>query len=122
MKPYTKEPWYLQWADNGMLRIVEQSDEAAIIADVNVEGQEITGRPEEEGIANGRRIVACVNACKDISDPEFEIAQLLQYKANLLKALGETFPRDALETYRNPDNIPQETPKPPSPRLGRSRE
>ena len=72
MKPYTKEPWHSQWADNGMLRIVEQSDEAAIIADVNVERQEITGRPEEEGIANGRRIVACVNACKGVTTEELE--------------------------------------------------
>ncbi len=105
MTTHTPGPWNTRFSGSHGREIVQPDSLKGVIA---VLGERET---DEEELANGRRIVACVNACKDISDPEFEIPQLLQYKANLLKALEETVPRDALKTYRDPDNILQkETP------------
>ena len=38
--------------------------------------QKILGRTAEEANANAKRIVACVNACKGMTDPEKQIREL----------------------------------------------
>lgn len=74
MIEHTKEPWAtcgcghcaLVWGNNGKTLIAEGADqsESDVSADL------------DEQVANARRIVACVNACKGMKDPEADIAAL----------------------------------------------
>lgn len=92
---HTPEPWYNEWGSDGSLRIVESDETKAIIAEVNSAPFKGTGRTLDTVKANGKRLVACVNACAGIVDPNAELAKLRQDKANLVKAAKEFIVYDA---------------------------
>ena len=72
MSEHTKEPWIFEAPD---------ADFSGII--IGKHGGEVVDGEFTE--ANGRRIVACVNACEGMGDPEKEIALLRAELAELRK-------------------------------------
>jgi hypothetical protein len=70
MNNHTPEPWIP--SQHLGTHILDTTDRC--IADAPIPN----GMPFEEGAANKARIVACVNGCKGIADPETTVPELIE--------------------------------------------
>jgi len=85
MSKHTKEPWAWSWS---------RKDEANIITSNNLPDEECLGAcfcdesiSDEERDANSERIVACVNACEGIKNPD-AVPEMLKALKQLVGAIN----------------------------------
>ena len=67
---HTKEPWWVEDHKNGCLFITSMAAPPGDIADLYGKKKDRIVRKEDfpgEALANGKRIIACVNACQGFS-------------------------------------------------------
>ena len=81
MSKHTPEPWTHGTCGGGRL-IVQEGDDPkycpTFIAATNIPGKAFSPNSE----ANAARIVACVNACRGLTDPAAELTALRNYVGN----------------------------------------